>query len=98
MIMHLTDSVTTNVTVTMIVTDHGHDYANGIFNGNGHNNGNGSREKIINGYGNDSGKGNGDVTSRSRRGKDVSIFGNVVKFKQTTLFFYFNMKKVWHVF
>ncbi len=64
------------------MTDHGfvrgngHDYANGIFNGYGHNNGNFPGQRISNGNdkGNDNGKCNGDVTWRSRRGNDVSIF------------------------
>jgi hypothetical protein len=70
----------------MNVNDHGHvrgnghDYANGICNGNCHNNGSGTGQRIGNVNGNDNGKrkcngkGYGDVTSRSRRGNDVSLF------------------------
>ena len=77
------------------VTDHGlvrgnsYDYANGIYNGYGHNNANYPGQRISNGNdkGNDNGKCNGDVTWRSRRGNDVSIFVATHHVSMTVTFF-----------
>ena len=78
------------------VRGNGHDYANGIYNGYGHNYGhNGPGQRISNGNdkgngddkGNDNGKVNGDVTWRSRRGNDVSIFVATHHVSMTVTFF-----------
>ena len=66
-----------------LVRGNGYDYANGIYNANFP----GQRISNGNDKGNDNGKCNGDVTWRSRRGNDVSIFVATHHVSMTVTFF-----------